>query len=194
MLAVSHMKSLVSGISRKRQQDLPAPQTPEEVTLEAAAALIKYRPERYPSVVQWLESPKASASCLVGPENTDIEEVPQQGPRRQSEEEFRRSWNGFVRKPEIAEAATDDRFDQLRTTYPLDETESPNRNDSGLVLVDDSMQPDVALNREVETTDIDEAELLAMTAQWQTRIGRLGDLIEEHAASCRKCRHESCWE
>jgi len=193
MLAVSHIKSLVSRISRKRQQDDSAPQTPGEAKSAAAAALTKYRPERYPSVIQWLECPKASGSRL-GPHNADIEEVPQQGPRRQSEEEFRRSWNGFVRNPEIAEAATDDRFDQLRTTYPLDETESADRNDSGLVLVDDSMQPEVAPDGEAKPTEIDEAELLAMTAKWQTRNGRLRDLIEEHAASCRKCRHEACWE
>jgi hypothetical protein len=182
----------VSRISRKKA-DIVASQTYDDATLEAAAALTRFRPDSHPSIIKWLEHHRASDGGLNS-ENIDLEEVPLQGPRRHSEEVFRRSWNGFLQDPGLAEAAVDVRFDQLRITYLLGGVEASNRNDSGSDLVDGSMQPDAAANGKVEPTDIEEAELLELTDRWETRNGRLKDLIEEHAATCRKLGHESCWE
>lgn len=156
---------------------------PDEAALEAAAARSKYRVDNHPSVVEWLEDSEASDNS-IGPDNAEIEEVERQGPRRRSDEEFRRSWNGFVRNVRIAEGLVDARFNELRTAGLLNAIEPYDRSDSGLSLADDS-EPSSAEGKgkgKAKATEIDEAELLALSAKWEASKGRLRDLIDEHAS------------
>jgi hypothetical protein len=120
-----------------------------------------------------------------------VHEVPLQESRRQYEEQFRGSWNGFLPAVEILEGLIDVDFDQLRTVDILGPVGFRDRNDSGLSVVEDFTRP--PRRHPAEAVDINEAGILKLSEKWETREGCLKDLIEEHAETCRECCHEVCW-
>jgi hypothetical protein len=120
-----------------------------------------------------------------------MHEVPFQESRRQPEEQFRRSWNGFLPAVEALDGLLDIRFDQLRTVDILRPVDTQARHDSGLSLVEDFTRPPT--KHPAEVTDVNEAGIRELSEMWKTREGCLRDLIEEHAEICRKCWHEDCW-
>jgi len=162
----------------------------DEAALQAAAALTKYNPDKHPHIIEWLVASESSGSKNVG-----MHEVPPQQPRREFENQFRRSWNGFLPALGIPDGSIDIKFDQLRTVDNLGPVEPRDRNDSGLSLFKDFTRPPGAKRRHpAEATDSSDASMMwELSEQWETREGMMRDLIEEHAKSCRECWHEDCW-
>ena len=185
---MSRLKKHVSRLWKKKQTS--ASHTPNEASIQAAAAFNAYNPDNHPSVVEWLETSETSATILIS-NNIGMQEVPIAQPSRQSEAQFRQSWNSHGLDVEIPEAVINVKFDQLRTVDILGPVEFRERNDSGLSLVEDFTRP--PRRHPSEAIDVNEAGILELSEMWKTREGCLRDLIEEHAESCRKCWHESCW-
>ena len=180
---MSRLKKHVSRLWKKKQTS--ASHTTDEASIKAAASFNTYNPDDHPNVIGWLECPEEPDT------NLGMQEVPLKQPKRQSEERFRQSWNSHGLDVEIPEALIDVKFDQLRTADILGPVEFRERNDSGLSLVEDFTRPPI--RHPSEATGSKEAAIWRLSDQWETRNGRLRDLIDEHAASCRKCWHE-CWE
>jgi hypothetical protein len=105
--------------------------SPDEAT--SAAALTEYKPDNHPNIIEWLEISFSSISNH-GSKPVGMHEVPIQLFRRQSEERFRRSWNGFLPAIESHDGSIDVRFDQLRTVDILGPVVYWDRDDSGLSL------------------------------------------------------------
>lgn len=178
---MSRLKKHVSRLWKKKQTS--ASHTPDEASIQAAAAFNAYNPDNHPSVVEWLETSETSATILIS-NNIGMQEVPIAQPSRQSEAQFRQSWNSHGLDVEIPEAVIDVKFDQLRTVDILGPVEFRERNDSGLSLVEHFTRP---RKRPSEATDVNEAAIWRLSDQWETRKGRLRDLVDEHAESCWKC-------
>lgn len=162
--------------------------SPNEAT--PAAALTEYNPDEHPNIIEWLEI-SLSSTTNPGSKPVGMHEVPFQGHSCHFEEQFRRSWNGFLPAVEALDGLIDVKFDQLRTVDILGPVEFRDRNDSGLSLAEDFTRP--PRKHPAESSDVDEAGTRQLSDQWETREGCLKDLIQEHAESCRKCWHESCW-
>jgi hypothetical protein len=188
---MSRLKKHVSRIWKKKEASTV--QLSDEAALQVANALTQYIPGNHPSIIEWLKSSEVSDNH-IGYGNVGIQEVPLKRPRQQSEEQFRRSWNSQRLDVEIPEALIDIKFDQLRTVDILAPAEFRDRNDSGLSLFEDFTRPPSAARKHpAEATDRNGVGIWELSDQWETLEGRLRDLVEEHAASCRKCWHE-CWE
>lgn len=162
--------------------------SPDEAAL--AAALSEYKPDNHPNIIEWLEL-SLSSNTNPGSRPVGMHEVPLQAPRSQSEEQFRKSWNGFLPAVEGPDGYIDVNFDQLRTVDILGPVEFRDRNDSGLSLVEDFTRP--PRRHPAEAVGVEEAGILELSDQWETREGCLRDLIKEHAERCRECWHEDCW-
>ena len=190
---MSRLKNLIAQFSEKKAAAPAAQQIDEAavVALRTAAALTEYiyKPDNHLNVTTWLETSKAFDMTL-GSENLVMQEVPLQGPRRQSEEQFRGSWNSHRLDVEIPEAVIDVGFDQLWAEGALGAVAEPlYRNDSALSLHEDFTRPNDAWK-----SDVNKARIWELSAQWETHEGMLRDMVDEHTASCRKCWHEDCWE
>lgn len=185
---MSRLKKQVPRLWKRKKAS--APQSPDEAILQAEVALTEYKPDDHPDIIEWLERPDACDS-YPGLGTVGMQKVPLKRPGRGSQEEFRRSWNSHGLDVEIPEGSIDVKFDQLRTVDILDPVERRERNDSGVSLVEDFTRP--PKKHPAEAVDIIEAGILELGETWESREGRLRDLIEEHAENCRECWHEACW-
>ena len=190
---MSRLKKIASRLWTKKAASTS--QAAQEAALlaaaAAAAALAKYNPDNHPDIIAWLETSESSGSKNVG-----MHQVPlQTEPSRDFEGQFRRSWNGFLPALGCPDGSMDIAFDQLRTVDILGPVEPRDRNDSGLSLFEDFTRPPGAARKHpADGTDCGDAGMMwELSERWETREGMMRDLIEEHAASCRKCWHETCW-
>lgn len=179
---MARLKKFASRLWAKTPTSLA--NSPDEA--RPAAALTEYKPDDHPNIIECL-----GEDYNLGSKPAGMHEVPPQGSRQQSEEQFRRSWNGFLPAVEAVDGLIDVKFDQLRTVDILGPVEFRDRNDSGLSLVEDFTRP--PRKHPAEAVDFNGAGILKLSEMWETREGCLRDLIEEHAERCRACCHECCW-